>query len=100
MTKTLRQEIIEILTEEGATARDLSQIIGLREKEVYDHLAHIEKSVKAAGKLLFSEPVHCIACGYVFKNRTKIKPPGRCPECRQSRIEPPVFRIKSEKEIK
>jgi predicted Zn-ribbon and HTH transcriptional regulator len=42
---TTRQQMILLLSEGNCTARDLSQTLGVREKEVYAHLAHIARSV-------------------------------------------------------
>ncbi|MBU1902091.1 MAG: ArsR family transcriptional regulator, partial [Proteobacteria bacterium] len=39
--KTIRQQIIDILMEREMTAIDLSQDVGIGEKEVYAHLPHI-----------------------------------------------------------
>jgi predicted Zn-ribbon and HTH transcriptional regulator len=40
------------LSEDEMSARDLSQTIGIREKEVYDHLSHIARSRAAQRKRL------------------------------------------------
>ncbi|MGD8701191.1 MAG: ArsR family transcriptional regulator [Desulfosarcina sp.] len=90
---TLRQEIIELLRQEAMTARDISQAVGVSEKDVYRHLVHVQQSVAGQGRELVVIPCTCRACGYIFKARRRLTRPGRCPRCRESRIDHPVFRI-------
>jgi len=90
---TVRQRIIHLLEQEEVTARDISQRVGIREREVYDHLHHIAKSMTARGKKLKIPPFACLGCGYVFKERERFTRPGRCPRCRGTRIQKPVYRL-------
>ncbi|MFP4474568.1 MAG: transcriptional regulator [Desulfatibacillaceae bacterium] len=94
--KTLRQRLAAILSEEPATARDLAARLGLREKEVYSHLSHTARSVKARGGAFEVEPARCAACGFVFETRKRLSRPGRCPDCRSERIEDPVFHVRGD----
>ena len=91
---TIRQQIIILLEAETGDARMISQRLRLSEKEVYNHIPHIRKTVASMGKLLIVTPARCINCGYEFETRKKISKPGRCPKCKKERIEPPGFRIK------
>jgi predicted Zn-ribbon and HTH transcriptional regulator len=91
--KTVRQRIIEILTKEQMDARELSREVSIREKEVYDHLAHIARSLVAIGKKLEIHPAQCLSCGYVFKARRRFTRPGRCPHCKNSHLQSPSFYI-------
>lgn len=79
--------------EGGLTAKDLSSRVGISEKDVADHLAHLEKSLKAQGLRLEVLPASCIQCGFTFKERRRFTRPGACPECRSTRIDPPAFRV-------
>ena len=63
---TIRQQIIEMLKEDELNAIDISQMVSVREKEVYEHLAHISRSLKAKSQKLLIDPYCCLSCGYVF----------------------------------
>jgi predicted Zn-ribbon and HTH transcriptional regulator len=91
--KTIRQEIIQRLAEQPMGARDLSQALGIREKLIYDHLDHVSRSMMAQKKKLHILPIHCLECGYIFKERRRFTPPGRCPRCKSTRLEKPRYQI-------
>ena len=91
---TVREEMITLLSENTQDSRALSIALGIREKEVYPHLAHIQRTLQARGQTLDITPYHCRLCGFVFKERKKLHPPGRCPRCKQGSIEPALFTIK------
>jgi transcriptional regulator len=80
-------------SDELRTAKDLSAAVGIREKDVAEHLQHLERSLKPEGLRLQVEPAECLACGFVFRERTRLTRPGACPRCRSTRIDPPAFRI-------
>lgn len=90
---TKRQEITELLTEGEYGIRDISQIVGIREKEVYDHLGHIARSLKTRKRKLRLTPPRCIACNFRFKDRKKFNRPSKCPLCRNQRISEPRYRV-------
>lgn len=94
--ETLREALRRALRAGPATARDLSAEIGVREKDVADHLAHLARSLAHRGERLVVEPATCVACGHAFTGRTRLTRPGACPECRSTRIDPPVFRVEGE----
>ena len=85
--------MIALLSEREMTAKELSQALGIREKEVFDHLAHIARTVAVHRGKLTVLPIHCLACGYVFEERRRFTRPSRCPQCKKSHIEAPVFRL-------
>ena len=91
--ETIRQQIIGLLSEQPMNGRELSKVLGIREREVYDHLAHIARSVGSQGKRLVIHPFQCLGCGYVFKERTRFTPPGRCPRCKKAHLERPTYSI-------
>jgi hypothetical protein len=91
--QTLRRHMMALLCEQECDARDLSEALGLKEKEVYEHLVHVARSVVAAGGKFNVIPSQCLLCGYVFQERRRLTRPGRCPRCRRSKLQNPSFRI-------
>ncbi|MCG8533431.1 MAG: hypothetical protein MI749_22655, partial [Desulfovibrionales bacterium] len=67
--QTLRQGMVALLESRTMGIRELSQALGIREKEIPQHLACVEKSLKARGKRLCFEPCVCLDCGFEFKDR-------------------------------
>lgn len=93
---TVRQQIIGLLRDGPAGVRDISQALGLAEKEIYDHLAHIDRSLAAHGEKLLVSPYRCGGCGYLFEQRRKLTRPGRCPQCKLSHILPATYEIRGQ----
>lgn len=92
-TRTPRQAIRDHLRESALTARDLSTLVGLREREIVPHLEHLARSLRAAGERLAVEPARCLGCGFVFRERVRLGKPSGCPRCRHPHVTAPVFRI-------
>ena len=90
---TIRQQIIDLLSEEELNAREISQAISIMEREVYDHLQHIDRSLSRVGKKLEVTPYKCLKCGYLFENRKRWDRPGRCPVCKKGHISMACFRV-------
>ncbi len=91
--QTIRHQIIRLLRTKEMTALDLSRELRLPEKEVYTHLPHISSTLRTTGRKLTVLPSKCLSCGYVFRDRTRFTPPGRCPVCKKSRIRRPAYHI-------
>ena len=92
--QTLRQQIINLLGGDELSLRDLSQALSIPEKEVVDHLGHIERTVRNQGGNLIEIPYKCLSCGFIFEKRTRFSKPGRCPACKNSHIQAASFHIK------
>lgn len=98
---TTRERIYELLrkSEKPLTVDDIISLLNLSDmnpKDVYDHLQHIAKSVKARSKgkeYLAMDPPVCRKCGFVFKELSKPKKPSKCPRCKSEWISPPRFLI-------
>ena len=91
--QTARREIIEVLSTGEYGAQMLSKILRMSEKEVYAHLAHIDRSVRSQNKKLAVTPARCLECGFVFESRIRLTKPGKCPRCRGEHIEDPRYRV-------
>lgn len=85
------------------TAEDIITLLGLvdlKPREVYEHLKHIAKSVRAKDhEVLVMIPPSCRSCGFTFTNLDKPKKPSKCPKCRSERIAPPAFKIVSRSQV-
>ena len=94
---TVRRSLRVVLLEGDATARDLSRRVGIAERDVAEHLRHLERSVRRSGERLVVEPSVCLSCGFTFTHRERHRytRPGRCPGCHGRRISLPAFRIES-----
>lgn len=90
---TLRQNLMRLLYGSPKDIWSLSQALGIKEKEALEHLPHIAKSAAARGAKLIIQPAVCRSCGFEFKDRRRLSPPGRCPRCKQSRIEGPWYQL-------
>jgi len=85
--------MITLLSQGVRSARDLSQMLHIQEKEVYSHLSHIARSVVSQSHRLVVIPSRCLVCGYVFDNRKRFTRPSRCPCCKGERIEEPRYEV-------
>ncbi|MDA8165133.1 MAG: transcriptional regulator [Desulfobacteraceae bacterium] len=89
----MRQRLRAALEAETLSARELSQMVGIPEREVYGHLEHLRLSLRGSGRELAVVPARCRHCGFLFRKRDRLGKPGRCPQCRQTSIAEPLFRI-------
>ena len=92
-TQTVRQRIAELLRSTELTAHEISQQAGVREREVADHLRHLEHTLSHGAERLRTSAPECVACGFRFEARQKHSRPSRCPRCKSERLSPPRFRI-------
>ncbi len=91
--ETIRQELIDGLLRGPCSARDLSAIARIPERDVPYHLERIQKSLATSGGRLIILPAECKKCGFVFTKREKLKRPGKCPVCSGESIQEPLFTI-------
>jgi hypothetical protein len=90
---TIRQYITAVLQEHTSSAKDISVYLRISEKDVYDHLEHVRKTMNKGEYHLIITPARCERCGFVFVKRGRLAKPGKCPMCRSSLILPPLFSI-------
>ena len=92
---TIRQLIMKALEGNTLSARDISGEVRISEKEAYDHLQHIQRSVSQnKDREFIVTPAECNKCGFVYKKRERLKKPGKCPLCRHQSISVPLFSIR------
>lgn len=92
---TRRQRIAALLRESEWGFDELRRELELPVHVLAEDLAHIERSVRAAGERLRVEPARCPQCGFVLRPRTgrTLHPPSRCPCCRNERLTGPFLGI-------
>ncbi len=93
--ETLRRRIVSLLKETPMTGKELSGFLRIPEKDVYEHLEHIRKTMNKGGDRLVVTPARCDRCGFVFTKRSRLKRPGKCPLCRNESVEEPVFSVET-----
>lgn len=91
---TIRHEILSLLDGQTMSAREISGYVRIPERDVYEHLEHIELSAHRSEHRLDVIPAECQKCGFSFKKRERLKKPGRCPVCRSESITDPLFTIR------
>ncbi len=92
--ETVRREIISLLEGNTLSAKELSIDAGITERDAYEHLEHIQKTLGKSGRNFIIIPAACRRCAFVFRKREKLKKPGRCPVCHSEAIQEPLFSIK------
>lgn len=91
--ETVRQKIISAISGRELSARDISVAVSASEKQVYEHLVHIQKTLHKKGNTFVVSPAECRKCGFLFSKRERLKRPGKCPVCRGETISGPWFSI-------
>jgi predicted Zn-ribbon and HTH transcriptional regulator len=92
--ETIRQRIMSLLEDKNLSAKEISAYVMTSEKEVYEHLEHIQRTINKKENNLIITPAECRKCGFAFIKRDRLKKPGRCPVCRNEQILEPIFSIK------
>lgn len=87
-SRTIPQQLLDQLEDGPFSAAELSRLTRLSEREVLDHLEHLLR----AGRIQ-PLPASCAGCGFRFEKRTRSKKPGKCPQCKSTRIRPPRFAL-------
>ena len=96
--QTPRQRLIELLTGTLLASHQLAQLLGIPERQVEDHLAHIVKTIaRDPTRTFLLEPSECQDCAFAFRDRTRLTRPSRCPRCRSEAITSPRYGIRIEK---
>jgi len=90
---TIRRYIVSLLEDNILSAKDISVYLRIPEKDVSGHLEHIRKTLSKNNQHLVVTPAQCEKCGFEFIKRTRLTKPGKCPICRGSLVNPPLFSI-------
>jgi predicted Zn-ribbon and HTH transcriptional regulator len=92
--ETIRREIISALEGKTLSAKDISAYVRISEKEIYEHLEHIQRTINKSEHNFIIIPAECKKCGFIFRKRDRLKKPGKCPVCRGESIQEPLFSVK------
>ena len=87
-----RRELIETLSNEPRSVSSLARELGVRRADIEEDLKHALRTAQATGRRVDIVPARCKACGFVF-GADKLLKPGRCPQCKGSRIFEAMIRI-------
>jgi hypothetical protein len=92
--RTPRQRIIDLITGTRLTSYQLAQLLGIPERQVEDHLTHVVKTLaRDQSRRFVLDPSVCQDCGFVFRDRTRLTRPSRCPVCHSEGITAPRYGI-------
>jgi len=72
---------------------ELSRELGVSEKELPDAIEKLRRSLQHTAERVHQTPPRCLACGFEFESRTRVKRPSRCPRCSAERLTRPRFWI-------
>jgi len=92
VTLTLRKQLVEYLSREPRSVSRLARELGLPRADVEDALRHMIRSAEAAGHRIVVLPARCRSGGFTF-DESRLTKPGKCPECRTSRIFEPQISV-------
>ncbi len=92
--ETVRQKIISLLEGKNLSAKEISADVMASEREVYEHLEHVQRTINKKEHNFIIIPAECQKCGFVFRKREKLKKPSKCPVCRSELIQEPLFSVK------
>ena len=92
--RTPRQRIIDMITGVRLSSYQLAQMLGIRERQVEEHLAHVVKTIaRDKSRRFVLDPAFCQDCNFVFRDRRRLTSPSRCPHCRSEAIVAPRYGI-------
>lgn len=93
--QTLRQEILDLLTQQEWGFEELREYLGTSVARLEEDLRHVERTARGQDLKFFVEPARCPECGFVLSVKPeRYATPSRCPSCRNERLVPPRLRVK------
>ena len=91
---TVRRDLVKLLSQQPRSVSSIAREMGLDRGDVADHLRHAIRSARAAGHRVIIVPAKCRQCGFTF-DEAKLTKPGKCPECRGTRLFEAQIRIET-----
>ncbi len=83
---TRREEIIRLLEQNELSVFNLAEYFRVPIPDIIIDLGHVLISVKRTHKVTIMPP-RCRSCGFAFKERSKTRPPSKCPKCHSESID-------------
>lgn len=81
-----RKDLIPLLQDRPLTVGEIAALVDEHPRDVAADLEHLFKSLRNEPYRVVIIPAQCRKCGFEF-HRDKLRKPGRCPRCKQSRID-------------
>jgi transcriptional regulator len=91
--ETLRHRIAIMVRSNPLSGKEIAVELRIPERDVYDHLEHIRKTMNKGDYHLVVVPARCERCGFIFRKRGRLKKPGKCPLCRSESVADPLFSV-------
>ena len=92
--RTPRQRIIDLITGTRLSSYQLGQMLDIPERQVEEHLTHVVKTIaRDKTRRFVLDPARCQDCDFVFRDRSRLTSPSRCPHCRSEAIAAPRYGI-------
>ena len=89
---TRREEIGRLLRARPHSPLELARQVKAPVKTVLADLEHVRRGLRP-GEAWVVDAAACRSCGFVFRERSRLSTPSRCPECRSEDIADPSFAI-------
>jgi four helix bundle protein len=89
---TFRRNLLDLLSHDARSVSWLARELGMKRGDVEEDLRHALRSARTAGHQIEVVPARCKACDFIF-GTDKLTKPGRCPECKGTRLFEPMIRI-------
>ena len=90
---TRREKIVKLLKSSSMTLQEISSYFDVPYSTIPEDINSIRKTLRRQGLRIFVAPAECIKCGFVFRDRSRVDDPKKCPKCHDERIDPQRFRI-------
>lgn len=92
---TRREEIEELLRQRPWTPKELADYFGAPMNEIIEDLEHVRRGTQ--NPFIFKyQPPKCRDCGFLFKERSKMKTPSKCPKCRSESMDDGRYFVRQE----
>jgi predicted Zn-ribbon and HTH transcriptional regulator len=82
---TVRRDLVQLLGDRPRSVSWIAREMAIGRGDAEEHLRHAIRSARAAGHEVVIVPATCRQCGFTF-GEEKLAKPGKCPECRGTRL--------------